>query len=227
MIAFILSALLSVDSLSTPSHLIDEVVVVSAATEGSKRSAKGQVASIDEHLAELSHVNLVRRGSYAWEPVVNNMQTERLSTTIDGMKIFYACTDKMDPVTSYVESSAGVAEGGRTGLTAVTVGVLFIVCLVFAPIVGVVQSYATAPALIIVGALMAEDMPSIDFKDMTEGLPAFLTIISMPLTYSIANGFGIGFISYVLLKTFTGRFREVSPVMWVVSVCFAISFIMR
>ncbi|MBO6002078.1 MAG: NCS2 family permease, partial [Mailhella sp.] len=130
-------------------------------------------------------------------------------------------------VTSYVESSAGVAEGGRTGLTAVTVGVLFIVCLVFAPIVGVVQSYATAPALIIVGALMAEDMPSINFKDMTEGLPAFLTIISMPLTYSIANGFGIGFISYVLLKTFTGRFREVSPVMWVVSVCFAISFVMR
>ena len=130
-------------------------------------------------------------------------------------------------VTSYVESSAGVAEGGRTGLTAVTVGVLFIVCLVFAPIVGVVQSYATAPALIIVGALMAEDMPSIDFKDMTEGLPAFLTIISMPLTYSIANGFGIGFISYVLLKTFTGRFREVSPVMLIVSVCFAISFVMR
>ena len=74
---------------------------------------------------------------------------------------------------------------------------------------------------------MAEDMPSIDFKDMTEGLPAFLTIITMPLTYSIANGFGIGFISYVLLKTFTGRFREVSPVMLIVSVCFAISFVMR
>ena len=105
MIAFILSALLSVDSISTPSHLIDEVVVVSAANEGRKRSAKGKVASIDEHLAELSHVNLVRRGSYAWEPVVNNMQIERVSTTIDGMKIFYACTDKMDPVTSYVESS--------------------------------------------------------------------------------------------------------------------------
>ena len=130
-------------------------------------------------------------------------------------------------VTSYVESSAGVAEGGRTGLTAVTVGVLFLICLVFAPIVGVVQSYATAPALIIVGALMAEDMTAINFKDMTEGLPAFLTIICMPLTYSIANGFGIGFISYVLLKTCTGRFREVSPVMWIVSVCFAISFVMR
>ena len=105
MIALALTILLATDTIATSSHTIDEVVVVSAAGEGRKRSAKGQVASIDEHLAELSHVNLVRRGSYAWEPVVNNMQTERVSTTIDGMKIFYACTDKMDPVTSYVESS--------------------------------------------------------------------------------------------------------------------------
>ena len=105
MIALALSILLSTDSIATSSHVIDEVVVVSAAGEGRKRSAKGQVASIDEHLSELSHVNLVRRGSYAWEPMVNNMATERVATTIDGMKIFYACTDKMDPVTSYVESS--------------------------------------------------------------------------------------------------------------------------
>jgi iron complex outermembrane receptor protein len=83
---------------------LDEVVIVSDTGHGRKRSVKGQVASIDEHLSELRNVSLVRRGSYAWEPVVNNMQTERLSTTIDGMKIFYACTDKMDPVTSYVES---------------------------------------------------------------------------------------------------------------------------
>ena len=92
------------DSVATKTHNIDEVVVISGRTEGQKRSIKGQVASIDEHIGELSHVNLVRRGSYAWEPVVNNMATERVSTTIDGMKIFYACTDKMDPVTSYVES---------------------------------------------------------------------------------------------------------------------------
>lgn len=85
-------------------HNLDEVVIVSAEGRGRRRSVKGQAASIDEHLGELRKVNLVRRGSYAWEPVVNNMQTERLSTTIDGMKIFYACTDKMDPVTSYVES---------------------------------------------------------------------------------------------------------------------------
>ena len=105
MIALALTILLATDTIATSSHNIDEVVVVAAAGEGRKRSAKGKVASIDEHLAELSHVNLVRRGSYAWEPVVNNMQTERVTTTIDGMKIFYACTDKMDPVTSYVESS--------------------------------------------------------------------------------------------------------------------------
>ena len=91
------------DTLTTSSQNLDEVVVVSRG-QGAKRSVKGQVATIDEHLQELNHVELVRRGSYAWEPTVNNMQTERLSTTIDGMKIFYACTDKMDPVTSYVES---------------------------------------------------------------------------------------------------------------------------
>ena len=91
------------DTLTTSPQHLDEVVVVSRG-QGGKRSAKGQVATIDEHLKELDHVELVRRGSYAWEPTVNNMQTERLSTTIDGMKIFYACTDKMDPVTSYVES---------------------------------------------------------------------------------------------------------------------------
>ena len=101
----LLSTILMSDTVATEkAQNLDEVVIVSETGRGRKRSAKGQVASIDEHLSELKNVNLVRRGSYAWEPVVNNMQTERLSTTIDGMKIFYACTDKMDPVTSYVES---------------------------------------------------------------------------------------------------------------------------
>ena len=98
------SATLGDACLSKKVQNLDEVVIVSETGRGRKRSVKGQVASIDEHLSELKNVSLVRRGSYAWEPVVNNMQTERLSTTIDGMKIFYACTDKMDPVTSYVES---------------------------------------------------------------------------------------------------------------------------
>ncbi len=101
----LLSSILLSDTVATEKvQNLDEVVIVSEMGRGRKRSVKGQVASIDEHLSELKNVSLVRRGSYAWEPVVNNMQTERLSTTIDGMKIFYACTDKMDPVTSYVES---------------------------------------------------------------------------------------------------------------------------
>ena len=105
MLTVLLSTILLSDTVATEKvRNLDEVVIVSEAGRGRKRSVKGQVASIDEHLSELKNVSLVRRGSYAWEPVVNNMQTERLSTTIDGMKIFYACTDKMDPVTSYVES---------------------------------------------------------------------------------------------------------------------------
>jgi len=105
MLTVLLSTILLSDTVATDkAQNLDEVVIVSEAGRRRKRSVKGQVASIDEHLSELKNVSLVRRGSYAWEPVVNNMQTERLSTTIDGMKIFYACTDKMDPVTSYVES---------------------------------------------------------------------------------------------------------------------------
>ena len=106
MIATLLLTILSPTDTITSDRTqhLEEVVVVSGEGQGRKRSVKGQAASIDEHLSQLKNVNLVRRGSYAWEPVVNNMQTERLATTIDGMKIFYACTDKMDPVTSYVES---------------------------------------------------------------------------------------------------------------------------
>ena len=92
------------DSIPIRSQNLDEVEIASSTTQGRNRSVKGQAAGIDEHISVLRNVNMIRRGSYAWEPVVNNMQTERLSITIDGMKIFYACTDKMDPVTSYVES---------------------------------------------------------------------------------------------------------------------------
>ncbi|HJD97328.1 NCS2 family permease [Mailhella massiliensis] len=130
-------------------------------------------------------------------------------------------------VTSYLESSTGIAEGGRTGLTSVTVGVLFLVSLVFAPLVGFVQGYATAPALIIVGSMMMQETRNIDFSSMADALPAFLTIITMPLTGSIATGFGMGFISYVLIRLCTGRAKEVSLVMWVVSACFIVNFSLR
>ncbi len=130
-------------------------------------------------------------------------------------------------VTSYVESAAGVAEGGRTGLTALTVAALFAVALFFAPLVGLVQAYATAPALIIVGALMMSEVASINFDDITDAIPVFLTIVMMPLTYSIANGFAFGFVSYTLLKLCSGRAREVSWVMMLVSAAFILNFILR
>ena len=100
-----LFSLLCLQDTAIKETAIDEVVVSATMGSGKKAVSKGRTASIDEHLGKLSKVEMVRRGNYAWEPVVNNMATERVSTTIDGMKIFYACTDKMDPVTSYVESS--------------------------------------------------------------------------------------------------------------------------
>ncbi len=130
-------------------------------------------------------------------------------------------------VTSYVESAAGVAEGGRTGLTAIVFAVLFVVALLFAPLVGLVPGFATAPALIIVGALMMSEVTHICFDDITDSIPVFLTIIMMPLTYSIANGFAFGFVSYTLLKLGAGKFKDVSWVMILVSAAFIANFVMR
>lgn len=130
-------------------------------------------------------------------------------------------------VTSYIESAAGIAAGGKTGLTAVTVAVLFLISLMFAPLIGLVPGFATAPSLILVGALMMSEVGKINFKDFTDGLPAFLTIIMMPLTSSIANGFAFGFISYSFIKTLGGKAREVSIIMWLVSIAFIINLFMR
>lgn len=130
-------------------------------------------------------------------------------------------------VTTYVESAAGVAEGGRTGLTAIVFAILFVISLLFAPLVGLVPGFATAPALIIVGALMMSEVTCICFDDITDAIPVFLTIIMMPLTYSIANGFAFGFVSYTLLKLLSGRAKEVSWVMIVVSAAFVLNFVLR
>jgi adenine/guanine/hypoxanthine permease len=130
-------------------------------------------------------------------------------------------------VTSYIESAAGIAEGGKTGLTAVTVALLFLVALIFSPLIGLVPGFATAPALVLVGALMIGEISHVKFDDITEGLPAFLTIIMMPLTFSIANGFAFGFVSYTFLKTLGGRAKEVSSFMWLITLAFLINFYMR
>lgn len=129
--------------------------------------------------------------------------------------------------TSYIESAAGVAAGGKTGLAAVVTALLFLVSLIFAPLVALVPGFATAPALVVVGALMMQEVTNINFNDLTVAVPAFLTIVMMPLTYSIASGFGLGFISYALVKTLAGRPKEVGPVIWIVAISFAINFSLR
>jgi len=130
-------------------------------------------------------------------------------------------------VTTYVESASGVAEGGRTGLTSLTVAVLFFAALFLAPVFLMVPSAATAPALLLVGSFMMSPILRISFDDYTESIPVFLTIIMMPLTYSIAEGIAFGMLSYVVLKAFTGRFREISPMMWVLAILFALKFILK
>lgn len=140
--------------------------------------------------------------------------------------MFSACMGTTT-ATSYLESAAGIAEGGRTGLVAVVVALLFLASLALTPLIKLVPVFATAPVLILVGVLMMQEVAHINFKDFTVALPAFLTIVTMPLTFSIATGFGFGFISYVGIKLLAGRWRELSPIMWIIALCFAINFVMR
>lgn len=128
-------------------------------------------------------------------------------------------------VVTYVESTSGVSEGGRTGLTAVTVGLLFILSLFFGGLVGVVPAEATAPALVIVGVLMMGAVTKINFDDFTEALPAFFTIAIMPFSYSIANGIAAGIIFYPIVKLVTGKHKEVHPIVYVLAILFIIRFV--
>jgi len=127
-------------------------------------------------------------------------------------------------VTTYVESAAGVAEGGKTGMTALTVAAMFVLSLFFAPIFMIIPAAATAPALVIVGLFMISPITNINLDDYTEAIPAFFTIIMMPLTYSIAEGIAFGMLSYVFLKLLTGKYKEVKPMMYVIAVLFLIKF---
>ena len=129
------------------------------------------------------------------------------------------------PVTSYVESSAGVEAGGRTGLTAVFVGVFFLIAIFFSPLAAIVPAYATAGALIYVAILMLSGMEKLDWTNFTELLPALIIIIMIPLTFSIANGIALGFISYVVMKISTGDVRNISSGAWFLTVVFLAKFI--
>ena len=147
--------------------------------------------------------------------------------TTDAVGTIFSSIFGTSTVTSYIESAAGIAAGGKTGLTAVTVSICFLIALLFAPLVGLVPGFATAPPLILVGALMMADVGKINFQDFSDGLPAFLTIIMMPLTGSIANGFAFGFVSFAFMKTAVGKYKEVSWIMWLVSIAFIINLVMR
>ncbi|MFS8636984.1 MAG: NCS2 family permease [Gemmatimonadota bacterium] len=127
-------------------------------------------------------------------------------------------------VTTYVESAAGIGEGGRTGLVAVVVAGLFILAVFTAPIAGAIPGIATAPALIVVGALMMRAVRNVPWADPTESVPAFMTLTAMPLTFSIANGIALGFISYALVKVLAGRAREVDPLVYVLAGLFLVRY---
>jgi AGZA family xanthine/uracil permease-like MFS transporter len=126
--------------------------------------------------------------------------------------------------TAYVESASGVQAGGRTGLTALTVAILFLAALFVSPLAGSVPSVATAPALLYVAGLMMRELTEIEWEDLTEAAPAALTALAMPFTYSIANGLAFGFISYVVMKLFTGKWKQIHPATAIVAVLFIIRF---
>jgi len=127
-------------------------------------------------------------------------------------------------VTSYIESAAGVRAGGRTGLVGVVVALLFLLSLFFSPLAATVPAYATAPALLFVGCLMARGLSEIDWEDVTEYVPAVITAIAMPFTFSIANGIALGFVAYAVVKILSGQFGDAKPAIVVLAVLFVIRF---
>lgn len=143
----------------------------------------------------------------------------------DGIGTMFGALSGTSTVTSYIESAAGVAAGARTGLSNVMVAALFVVAVFFSPIAGAIPAFATAPALILVGALMTQSVAHVAWTDFTEAFPAFLTILAMPLTFSIATGLSLGVIAYTIVKVGSGRYREVSAVLWILTMLFILRYV--
>ena len=154
--------------------------------------------------------------------IINLDKALKADSTSSVAGSFFGCS----PVTSYVESSAGVEAGGRTGLTAITIGAFFLIAIFFSPIASMVPSYATAGALVYVAILMLGGMEKLDWSDNTELLPALIMIIMIPLTFSIANGIAIGFISYVILKLSSKKASDISLGAWFLFLIFVMKFIL-
>jgi AGZA family xanthine/uracil permease-like MFS transporter len=143
----------------------------------------------------------------------------------DGVGTVFGALTGTSTVTSYIESASGVAAGARTGLSNVFVALLFLMAVFFSPIAGAIPAFATAPALILVGVLMTQSISHVAWGDFTEAFPAFLTMLTMPLTFSIATGLSLGVIGYTVVKVGTGRYREVSIVLWILTLLFILRYV--
>jgi len=164
------------------------------------------------------HANLLDKNGH--------LPNARRALTSDAIGTMIGAALGTSPVTAYIESAAGTQAGGRTGLTAVVVGVLFLLSLFLAPLAASVPAYATAPALVFVAALMAKGLKDIDWEDATEAAPALVTALAIPFTYSIAAGIGIGFLAYVAIKLAAGRYHEINAAVVVIAVAFLVKIVL-
>jgi adenine/guanine/hypoxanthine permease len=153
-----------------------------------------------------------------------NLPRMKQALLADSFAAMFGALIGTSTTTSYIESAAGVSAGGRTGLTAAFVALFFLLALFFSPLAGMVPAYASAAALLYVACIMAHGLAEIDWTDITESAPAVVAAVSMPLTYSIATGIGLGFITYALAKVIAGRFNEAKPAVLVLAVIFAVKF---
>ena len=177
------------------------------------------VVELFDNLATL--IGLARKAGLADEDgAIPNVDK---ALTADAIGTMASAAMGSTAMNAYIENATGIAEGGRTGLTALVVAAGFTLALFFAPLIALVPLVATAPALVLVGALMMGELRHVAWDDLTEAIPAFLTVLLMPLTYSIAEGLAFGFIAYVALKAMTGRAREVAGPAWAIAIAFALN----
>jgi AGZA family xanthine/uracil permease-like MFS transporter len=155
-----------------------------------------------------------------------NLPRMRQALIADSFAAMFGALIGTSTTTSYIESASGIAAGGRTGLTAFFVAIFFLAALFFAPLAGMVPAYATSAALLDVACIMARGLAEIDWDDITEAAPAVVAAVSMPLTYSIATGIGLGFITYALVKLVAGKFADAKPAVLVLAAVFALKFAM-
>jgi len=168
-------------------------------------------------------VGIAKQGGFIKEN--NEFPRVNRALTVDSIGTVAGSMLGTSTVTTYIESASGIAEGGKTGLTAVVTGILFLLSMFISPLAESIPVFATAPALIIVGVLMLKSITAIDWNDFTESLPAFIVIVSMPFTYSIATGISLGFIFYPLIKLFAGRYKEVSIPVYILAILFILRFV--